>query len=315
MNSPRPLWKSVQDYVMIAIGMISYCIGWNVFLLPINVTASGLPGVASIIYWATGCPVQIPYLIANGVLLLAGLKVLGLKFCLKTVYAVAIVTALTSLISSGYIVIPELLHDQPLWSAFLGAVFCGCGIGLGFSVGGSTGGTDIIAAIVNKYRDISLGRVIMICDIVIITSSYLVVHDIEKIFYGYVVLCVQGFCIDQVVNSRRRSVQFFIISQKYEEIGKRINVDAERGVTVVNASGFYSGQDVKMLFVLAKQRQAPIIFRMISEIDPHAFVSQSAVIGVYGNGFDEFKYKAKKDYRRRQGHRQPYTRVEITSIG
>ena len=298
MNSPRPLWKSVQDYVMIAIGMISYCIGWNVFLLPINVTASGLPGVASIIYWATGCPVQIPYLIANGVLLLAGLKVLGLKFCLKTVYAVAIVTALTSLISSGYIVIPELLHDQPLWSAFLGAVFCGCGIGLGFSVGGSTGGTDIIAAIVNKYRDISLGRVIMICDIVIITSSYLVVHDIEKIFYGYVVLCVQGFCIDQVVNSRRRSVQFFIISQKYEEIGKRINVDAERGVTVVNASGFYSGQDVKMLFVLAKQRQAPIIFRMISEIDPHAFVSQSAVIGVYGNGFDEFKYKAKKEIGR-----------------
>ena len=294
MNSPRPLWKSVQDYVMIAIGMISYCIGWNVFLLPINVTASGLPGVASIIYWATGCPVQIPYLIANGALLLAGLKILGFKFCLKTVYAVAIVTALTSLISSGYLVIPELLHDQPLWSAFLGAVFCGCGIGLGFSVGGSTGGTDIIAAIVNKYRDISLGRVIMICDIVIITSSYLVVHDIEKIFYGYVVLCVQGFCIDQVVNSRRRSV--FIISQKYEEIGKRINVDAERGVTVVNASGFYSGQDVKMLFVLAKQRQAPIIFRMISEIDPHAFVSQSAVIGVYGNGFDEFKYKAKKEH-------------------
>jgi uncharacterized membrane-anchored protein YitT (DUF2179 family) len=252
--------------------------------------------VASIIYWATGCPVQIPYLIANGALLLAGLKILGFKFCLKTVYAVAIVTALTSLISSGYLVIPELLHDQPLWSAFLGAVFCGCGIGLGFSVGGSTGGTDIIAAIVNKYRDISLGRVIMICDIVIITSSYLVVHDIEKIFYGYVVLCVQGFCIDQVVNSRRRSVQFFIISQKYEEIGKRINVDAERGVTVVNASGFYSGQDVKMLFVLAKQRQAPIIFRMISEIDPHAFVSQSAVIGVYGNGFDEFKYKAKKEH-------------------
>ena len=293
MNSPRPLWKSVQDYVMIAIGMISYCIGWNVFLLPSNVTASGLPGVASIIYWATGCPVQIPYLIANGALLLAGLKILGVKVCLKTVYAVAIVTALTS---SGYLVIPELLHDQPLWSAFLGAVFCGCGIGLGFSVGGSTGGTDIIAAIVNKYRDISLGRVIMICDIVIITSSYLVVHDIEKIFYGYVVLCVQGFCIDQVVNSRRRSVQFFIISQKYEEIGKRINVDAERGVTVVNASGFYSGQDVKMLFVLAKQRQAPIIFRMISEIDPHAFVSQSAVIGVYGNGFDEFKYKAKKEH-------------------
>ena len=136
----------------------------------------------------------------------------------------------------------------------------------------------------------------MICDIFIISSSYLVVHDWEKVLYGYVVLCVQAFCIDQVVNSRRRSVQFFIISQKYEEIGKRINVDADRGVTVVNASGFYSGQDVKMLFVLAKQRQAPAIFRLISEIDPHAFVSQSAVIGVYGAGVAKIKYKSKKEH-------------------
>ena len=295
MTPPRPLWKFVQDYVMIAIGMISYAIGWNVFLLPTNVTASGLPGISSIIYWATGCPVQIPYFIANATLLICAFKILGAKFCVKTVYAVIVVTALTSFFSSRLGDI-HLLENQPLWAAFLGAVFCGCGIGLGFSVGGSTGGTDIIAAIVNKYRDISLGRVIMICDIFIISSSYLVVHDWEKVLYGYVVLCVQAFCIDQVVNSRRRSVQFFIISQKYEEIGRRINVDADRGVTVVNASGFYSGQDVKMLFVLAKQRQAPAIFRLISEIDPHAFVSQSAVIGVYGEGFDKIKYKSKKEH-------------------
>lgn len=188
----------------------------------------------------------------------------------------------------------HLLQSQPLWAAFLGAVFCGCGIGLGFSAGGSTGGTDIVAAIVNKYRDISLGRVIMICDIFIISSSYFVVHDWEKVLYGYVVLYVQAFCIDQVVNSRRRSVQFFIISKKYQEIGKRINTDADRGVTVVDASGFYSGQQVKMLFVLAKQRQSQTIFRLIEEIDPHAFVSQSAVIGVYGEGFDQIKGKIKK---------------------
>lgn len=294
MNSPRPLWKSVQDYVLIAIGMISYAIGWNVFLLPTNVTASGLPGISSIIYW-DGCPVQVPYFIVNATLLICAFKILGAKFCVKTVYAVIVVTILTSFFSSRLGDV-HLLQNQPLWAAFLGAVFCGCGIGLGFSVGGSTGGTDIIAAIVNKYRDISLGRVIMICDIFIISSSYFVVHDWEKVLYGYVVLCVQAFCIDQVVNSRRRSVQFFIISQKYEEIGKRINVDADRGVTVVNASGFYSGQDVKMLFVLAKQRQAPAIFRLISEIDPHAFVSQSAVIGVYGEGFDKIKYKSKKEH-------------------
>lgn len=292
----RPLWKSIQDYVLIAIGMISYAIGWNVFLLPTNVTASGLPGISSIIYWATGCPVQIPYFIVNATLLVCAFKILGAKFCIKTVYAVVVVTALTSFFSSTQAGDLHLLQDQPLWAAILGAIFCGCGIGLGFSCGGSTGGTDIVAAIVNKYRDMSLGRVIMICDIFIISSSYLVVHDVEKVLYGYVVLCVQAFCIDQVVNSRRRSVQFFIISKKYEEIGKRINTDANRGVTVVNASGFYSGQDVKMLFVLAKQRQAASIFRMISEIDPSAFVSQSAVIGVYGEGFDKIKYKAKKDH-------------------
>ena len=290
------MWKSVQDYVMIAIGMISYAIGWNVFLLPTNVTASGLPGISSIIYWATGCPVQVPYFIVNACLLLAALKILGAKFCIKTVYAVIVVTILTSVFSSTSLGQDHLLQDQPLWAAILGAIFCGCGIGLGFSCGGSTGGTDIVAAIVNKYRDVSLGRVIMICDIFIISSSYLVVHDVEKVLYGYVVLCVQAFCIDQVVNSRRRSVQFFIISKKYEEIGRRINTDADRGVTVVNASGFYSGQDVKMLFVLAKQRQAATIFRLISEIDPHAFVSQSAVIGVYGEGFDKMKYKVKKEH-------------------
>lgn len=298
MNSSvnRPLWKSIQDYVLIAIGMVSYAIGWNVFLLPTNVTASGLPGISSIIFWATGCPVQIPYFVVNATLLICAFKILGAKFCVKTVYAVIVVTALTSVFSTTTLGSQHLLQDQPLWAAILGAVFCGCGIGLGFSCGGSTGGTDIVAAIVNKYRDMSLGRVIMICDIFIISSSYLVVHDVEKVLYGYVVLCVQAFCIDQVVNSRRRSVQFFIISQKYEEIGRRINTDADRGVTVVNASGFYSGQDVKMLFVLTKQRQASAIFQLISEVDPNAFVSQSAVIGVYGEGFDKIKYKAKKEH-------------------
>ena len=185
MTPPRPLWKSVQDYVLIAIGMISYAIGWNVFLLPTNVTASGLPGISSIIYWATGCPVQIPYFIVNATLLICAFKILGAKFCVKTVYAVIVVTILTSFFSSRLGDF-HLLENQPLWAAFLGAVFCGCGIGLGFSVGGSTGGTDIIAAIVNKYRDISLGRVIMISDIFIISSSYLVVHDWEKVLYGYV---------------------------------------------------------------------------------------------------------------------------------
>lgn len=173
----------------------------------------------------------------------------------------------------------------------LGASFCGAGIGIAFSANGSTGGTDIIAAIINKYRDISLGRVILICDVFIISSSYLVLHDWEKVVYGYVVLFITSFVLDTVVNSARQSVQFFIISSKYEEIGQRINIDLHRGVTFIDGVGCYTKNNVKMMFVLAKKRESTTIFRLIKDIDPNAFVSQSAVIGAFGEGFDSIKVK------------------------
>lgn len=289
----KALIREVYDYIFIAIGMISYSIGWNLFLLPTSVTASGLPGISSIVFWATGLPVQYTYFTVNALLLLIALKILGWRFCVKTVYAVIVVTTLTTIFGT-YTKDLHLLASEPLFAAILGAIFCGCGVGMGFAYNGSTGGTDVIAAIINKYRDISLGRVIMILDIFIISSSYFVVHDLEKVLYGYIVLYISAFCIDQVVNSRRRSVQFFIISSKYKEIGEAINLEPHRGVTVIDASGFYSGQRIKMLFVLAKRRESDIIFSLIDEIDPTAFVSQTAVIGVYGNGFDRLKHKRRR---------------------
>jgi uncharacterized membrane-anchored protein YitT (DUF2179 family) len=284
-------WREAKDYVMITIAMLSYCIGWAVFLLPNNITTGGVAGVTSILFWATGIPVQFSYFTINAVLLLFALKILGLKFCLKTIFAVTVLTVAVGIATENYT--GHLLSDQPFMAAIIGSVFCGCGVGLGLANNGSTGGTDIIAAILNKYRDISLGRVIMICDVIIITSSYFVLKDWEKVIYGYVVLYVTAFCIDQVVNSMRSSVQFFIISDKYKEIGHRINKEPHRGCTTIDAHGFYSGKEVKMLFVLAKRRQSDVIFRIINEIDPTAFVSQSAVIGVYGEGFDRFKVRRK----------------------
>ncbi|MCR4917246.1 MAG: YitT family protein [Prevotella sp.] len=284
-------WREAKDYVMITIAMLSYCIGWAVFLLPNNITTGGVAGVTSILFWATGIPVQFSYFAINAVLLLFALKILGLKFCLKTIFAVTVLTVAVGIATENYT--GHLLSDQPFMAAIIGSVFCGCGVGLGLANNGSTGGTDIIAAILNKYRDISLGRVIMICDVIIITSSYFVLKDWEKVIYGYVVLYVTAFCIDQVVNSMRSSVQFFIISDKYKEIGHRINKEPHRGCTTIDAHGFYSGKEVKMLFVLAKRRQSDVIFRIINEIDPTAFVSQSAVIGVYGEGFDRFKVRRK----------------------
>lgn len=282
--------REARDYLMIALGMVLYGIGWTLFLLPQDITASGVPGIASIVYFAIGLPVQYVYLGVNVVLLIVSIWQLGWKFSIKTIFAVFTLSTFLAIIQEITQDV-HLLEDQPFMACVLGASFCGTGIGIAFSNNGSTGGTDIIAAVVHKYRDITLGQMMRIMDLTIITSSYLVLHDWEKVVYGYVTLFISSFVLDQVVNSARQSVQFFIISEKYEEIGKHINQYPHRGVTVINASGFYTGREIKMLFVLAKKRESTIIFRLIKDIDPKAFVSQSAVIGVYGEGFDRIKVK------------------------
>ncbi len=285
------IWNEVRDYAMVTVAMLSYCLGWSAFLLPNTITTGGLAGISSILEWSPlHIPAQVSYFVINAGLLVIALVTLGWKFCVKTIYAVTVLTISLSLIRDK-VAAMHLLSDQPFMAAIIGAVFCGSGVGIGLAFRGSTGGTDIVAAIINKYRDISLGRIIMLLDVVIISCSYFVLRDWERVIYGYVVLYVTAFCIDQVVNSMRRSVQFFIISEHYKEIGERINKEPRRGVTTIDAHGFYSGKDVKMLFVLAKRRESSRIFQVINDIDPSAFVSQSAVIGVYGEGFDRFKVK------------------------
>ncbi len=288
LSPKKKAWLEVKDYLIIMIGMLMYGIGWTVFLVPNQLPLGAVPGIASIVYWGTGFPIQYTYLIVNAALLLLALKILGLRFCVKTICSVIALTVFLGVIQS--LVKGNLVHE-PFMACVIGASFCGGGIGLAFSANGSTGGTDIIAAIVHKYRDISLGRVLLITDLIIISSSYLVLHDWEKVVYGYVVLFVSSFMVDWVVNSSRQSVQFFIISSQYEEIGKRINKDLHRGVTFIDGVGCYTHNNVKMMFVLAKRREANTIFGLRKEIDPNAFVSQSAVIGVFGEGFDRIKVK------------------------
>ena len=290
ITSRQLMLREMHDYLMIALGMLFYAIGWTVFLLPNDITTGGVPGIASIVYWATGINVQYTYFAINGGLLIASLIVLGWKFSVKTIFAVLVMTTILPIIQSATSNL-HLLQDQPFMACVIGASFCGSGIGIAFSANGSSGGTDIIAAIINKYRDITLGRVILMTDMIIISSSYFVLHDWEKVVYGFATLYISSFVLDQVVNSARQSVQFFIISKRYEEIGHRINKDLHRGVTVIDGTRMYTGLGVKMMFVLAKKRESTTIFRLIKDIDPEAFVSQSAVIGVYGEGFDHIKVK------------------------
>lgn len=292
MLTKRLAFEEFKNYVEITVGLILYSIGWTVFLLPNDITTGGVPGIASIVYFATGLPVQFVYFPINFALLVCSIKILGWRFSVKTVYAVFAMTFITA-VTQQIVGDVKLLNDQPFMACVIGASLCGAGLGLAFCANGSTGGTDIVAAIINKYRDITLGRVILLCDLIIISCSYFVFEDWEKVVYGYATLFICSFTLDQVVNSVRRSVQFFIISDKYKEIGDAIINNPHRGVTVINANGFYTGKDVRMLFVLAKRSESSIIFGLIKAIDPNAFVSQSQVIGVYGEGFDKIKGKLK----------------------
>ena len=289
------LWRQLRDYGIITIAMLLGVIALNLFLLPNEITTGGIIGVASIVYWGTGIPVQETFFVINAVLLLVALKVLGWHFCAKTVYGVVVFTVASAVLQR---VMPPDLHllaDQKFMACMVGAVFLGTSVGLGLSAGGSTGGADVIAAMVHKYRDVSLGHIILFCDLTIITSSYVVLRDWEKVLYGYVLLFVISFVVDHIVNSLRQSVQFFIISDKYQEIGEAINEIADRGCTMLNGNGFFTKKDKKVIFCIAKKSESNFIFELIDEIDPNAFVAQSAVVGVYGQGFDHVKKHRKID--------------------
>lgn len=289
----KSVWHTVHDYFTITIAMLIGVLGLNLFLLPNQITMGGIMGIASIVYWGTGIPAQNTYFALNAILLIVALKILGWKFITKTIYAVIVFTVGSTVLQWAGGMNIHLLADQKFMACIVGGVFMGTSVGLGLSAGGSTGGSDVIAAMVHKYRDVSLGHVILFCDISIITSSYVVLRDWEKVLYGYVLLLIISFCVDYIVNSLRRSVQFFIISEKWEEIGKAINKIADRGCTTLNGNGFFSKKDIKVIFCIAKKNESSSIFDLIDEIDPNAFVAQSAVIGVYGRGFDRVKTKKK----------------------
>lgn len=288
--------RELRDYLLITLGLLCYATGWTVFFLPYQITTGGTTGIGAIVYFATGFSIQWTYFIINAVLMVFALRILGLKFCLKTGYAILMLTFLLWLLQGLYTrpdgSIPLILgQGEDFMACLIGAVLCGLGLGLAFNTGGSTGGTDIIAAIVHKYRDVSLGRMIVICDMVIVSSCYFVFHDWRRVIFGFVAMFVTGYVLDYIVNSARQSVQFFIFSREYERIAERIANETHRGVTLLDGKGWYSKREVKVLVVLAYKRQSVEIFRLVKDIDPNAFISQSAVIGVFGEGFDQIKAK------------------------
>lgn len=292
----KKLGRESKDYLAITFGLIVYSLAWVLFMLPYQITTGGVTGIAAIIYYATGVEIQISYFVINAIFLGFALKILGLRFSIKTIYAIFMLTFLLwffqMLFKDDQGNLPQLLGPgQDFMACVIGAGMLGLGIGVVFCNNGSTGGTDIIAWIINKYKDVSLGRMMMYCDIVIISSCYFIFHDWRRVLFGFCVLFVMSIVIDYVINSTRQSVQFLIFSKKYEEIAEGIATKIDRGVTLLDGQGWYSKKEIKVVVVLAKKRESLDIFRLIKDIDPDAFISQSNVVGVYGEGFDKLKVK------------------------
>ena len=288
--------RELKDYVAITFGLVCYAFGWVAFMLPYQISTGGLTGISALIYYVTGIEIQVSYFFLNAILMVFALKILGPKFCIKTLYAIPV---LTFLLWFFQIVMKDDAGNLPLllgpgqefMATVIGAGMLGFGIGIVFINNGSTDGTDIIAWIINKYKDVTLGRLIMYCDIVIISSCYLVFNDWKRVLFGFTVLFIMTIVIDYVVNSNRQSVQFLIFSKKHEEIAETISTELHRGVTLLDGTGWYSKQNIKVVVVLAKKSQSLEIFRLVKDIDENAFISQSNVVGVYGEGFDKLRVK------------------------
>ena len=285
------VWEFTKDFLSINLGMAIYALGWDVFLLPYHITTGGMVGIFAIVYYITGFPISTAVLIANIFLLAISVKPLGWNFVVKSAYAVL---ALSTFLSLGQ----EMMTDetgkliqimgegQDSMACVLGAILNGVGVGTVLLAGGSTGGWDIIASLVNKYRNISLGRVMLYLDLLVIASCLPIFHDWRMVVFGYVTLAIYTYVIDLLINSTRQDTQFIIFTHKYREISERIIHETSHSVTCLNGEGYYSHKDIKVLITIVHKREQINILRMIHEVDPAAFVSQSRVEGVYGNGFN-----------------------------
>ena len=297
----------LKEYALVTLGVVSYAIGWTIFLLPNNLIGGGVSGFASIVYYATGIQMGITYLVLNVILLLIGTKILGTGFGGKTIYAIIMTAAMLSIMPK--LIPTDFIHEFALSNGklictVLGGIIAGVGIGLSISSGGSSGGTDIVALLWCKFHPASPGRVILIIDFGIILSSLLFPSYTETgellsfadklavVVYGLIMVTVSGYAIDMYISGSKQSVQAFIFTKKVTEMADAIAFDMKRGVTVLPAKGWYSKEDKQVIMVVTRKSDLNLLFKYVKTIDPDAFLSVSTVMGVYGQGFDTIKIKS-----------------------
>lgn len=286
----KSLKSNAKDMFFITFGIFLYAVGYCAYTLPEKLVMGGVAGASALIYYATNIPAGTSVLVLNVLMLIIAMSALTKQFFWRTIVGVGILSFMISVLQPFFATFPIMTPgEDKFMHVLIAGVLCGAGLGIVFSHNGSTGGTDIITMLLNKYFRLSFGRAMQFVDCIIISSSYILFHSMETIIYGIVFTITATVTCDYIVNGTRQTVQFLIISKKHKEIADVINHRVNRGVTVVDGKGWYSQNDVKMLIVLTRKYESQDVFNLINEIDPDALVSQTFCHGVFGEGFDKIK--------------------------
>jgi len=266
-------------------------LAWVAFLIPNEIVGGGATGFATDIHFLTGkaIPINYAFFAVNAILLAIGFYILGNSFGIKTIYGMVFTFLMLTFLPEPTIITNSFQDSDKLICAIIGGIVSGFGIAIAFRNGGSAGGTDIVAMIVSKYKNISPGKVYLYSDLFIIGASFFINFDFRTIVYGYVTMAVFSYSVDLVLSGSRQSVQIFIISKKYDEIARRIINEVNRGVTALDAIGWDSQTSSKVLMVIVRKNDTKQVHQIINETDPEAFISEASVMGVYGKGFDVIK--------------------------
>ena len=286
----------IKEYILMAVGMFLYAFGWVACVIPAGGMGGGATGL-SMIFNAIIPAISIGtfVFIINAILLIIAGFIVGWNFGIKTVYCIAVLSVAMDawgiLIPENLLVIyTENIDSHNILLVILGAVLAGMGVALSFSQGGSTGGTDIVAMIINKYKTISYGKIVISSDFFIIGSSLFIASDIASgiatVIYGYIMVAVFGYTVDLIQSGNQQSNQIFIISPEYEKIADAIIHEANRGATVIDGTGWYSKSECKIVMVVCRKRDAASVLKVARRIDERAFITMGSVMGVYGQGFE-----------------------------
>ncbi len=283
----KDILREVKNYIFIIIGLAIFAFGWAAFLLPYGVAGGGVAGAAAIIYFVNNSiPVGVSTFIMNAILIAVAWKILGPKFCINSLICTFILSGFLSIFQP---MVKSPLVDDMFMSVIIGATMAAFGVGMSINWGGNTGGIDIIALMIGKYRNISYGRVSLAVNLIIVGSTYFIFNDIERLVYSFVVLFVSIIVSDIVIDGYRQTYQFMVFSKKNDEIAKKINTTLHRGASFLRGYGSFNHQESDVLLIVSHKTDKSAITRIIKDIDPDAFITITKTASVFGKNFDNIK--------------------------